>query len=109
MKYILTQGLVLALTLFPKVASAHIGSHFYELDPANKVAATIDKITGWTLNITMGLGALLVLAAVFFYATAKGEESKAEKANTYLTYAILVLIVGVLVGAINIALQHFIF
>jgi uncharacterized membrane protein YidH (DUF202 family) len=109
MKNILTKVLILSSFLLPKVTSAHVGSHLYQLDTASKLALTIDSITGWILNISMGLGAALVLYAAFLYVTARENKDKNEKANTALTYAIIILVIGVLIGGVNIILQRFIF
>lgn len=108
-KKLIPYQILLFLLIFPSKVGAHIGSHFYEIDNASKWARITDQVVGWILNLTMAAGILLVGGAVYYYLTAKEKEENNQKANTYLTYAIIVLLAGVVVGGLNIIAQRFIF
>ncbi|MDO8470165.1 MAG: hypothetical protein Q7S84_04110 [bacterium] len=58
------------------------------------------KIGGWMLGILLVLAVIFILAAAFLYLTSGGDEAKVGKAKSYIIYAIVAVVVGILAKTI---------
>lgn len=91
---------VLTAVAAPVVAFAQPSLVDYSITDFTKIANFGNKIGSWMLGILLVLGVIFVIYAAFLYLTSGGDEGKVGKAKSYIIYAIIAIIVGVLAKTI---------
>ena len=88
-KYKVVLFLMLNAVFFPTLALAQGAA-------GEKLLNIIDSLSGYALNILIGVGLLFLVLSGFQFIFARGEESKLSTARSMLLWSILGIAIGVL-------------
>lgn len=84
----------------PFIAFAQPSLTDYSITDFSRIQSFGDKVGSWMLGILLVLGVIFVIYAAFLYLTSGGDEGKVGKAKSFIIYAIIAIIVGVLAKTI---------
>ena len=93
--------IIFSYLILPNIAKAHLGAHSASEVDSSGISPTLDSIFHWVMNISIGLGGLLVIYSAFLYLAGRKDKKRKAEASTALTYAIFILSIGLVVGIIN--------
>lgn len=84
----------------PFIAFAQPSLTDYSITDFSRIQSFGNKLGSWMLGILLVLGVIFVIYAAFLYLTSGGDEGKVGKAKSFIIYAIIAIIVGVLAKTI---------